>query len=121
MRRLSLAKSQLHEAGFGSEVAERLGLHADDVAAMVGAIVGGAAAAFVVGQFEEGWSLPLMLPRAESIDPTVEGLVSAGATRIIIARTTRASQKDPNAFVFAGVQFSAVHAKDRSEKLLAPG
>jgi hypothetical protein len=117
MSRLARAKLAPSEAAFGSEIAERLGLAAEDVGAIVGAIVGGSAGAFVIGEFEDCRCLPLMLPSAASIDLTIKQLTSAGAVRILLATSERANTTDASeAFVFAGVRFVAITALDRAKE-----
>lgn len=116
MSRLARAKLVPSEAAFGSEMAERLGLAAEDVAAIVGALVGGAAAAFVIGQFESGVQLPLMLPRVDGIDSTIVELASASAVRIVLATSEGASTTDAEPFVFAGVRFVTITAPDRAKE-----
>ena len=116
MSRLARAELVPPEVAFGSEMAERLGLAAEDVGAIVGAIVGGSAAAFVIGRFESGVQLPLMLPRVGGIDLTIEKLTSAGAVRVILATSEGASTTDAEAFVFAGVRFVTITAPDRAKE-----
>lgn len=116
MSRLARAKLAPSELAFGSEIAERLGLAAEDVGAIVGAIVGGSAGAFVIGEFEDCRCLPLMLPSADSIDLTIKQLTSAGAVRILLATSERANTTDAEAFVFAGVRFVAITALDRAKE-----
>ena len=116
MSSMARAKLAPSEAAFGSEMAERLGLSAEDVGAIVGAIVGGSTAAFVIGRFESGAQLPLMLPRVDGIDLTIGELTSAGAVRMILATSEGASAADAEAIVFAGVRFLAITSPDRAKE-----
>lgn len=76
---------------FGSDVADLLGLPVEEVAAIVGAIVGHRADAFAVAVFQDGRRVPLMVSTdrktstATRIERIVEDCFFAGAKSVVCA------------------------------------
>lgn len=100
---------------FGSDVAESLGLPIEEVAAIVGAIVGGRAAGFVVATFPDVAPLTKMIPAGRStnqrIDQICEDCRLAGAARIVCARPASPESPKPseqNMLECGGVSFAVV-------------
>lgn len=91
---------------FGSEIAKKIEIQAAEVGAIVGSIVGGAAAAFVIGRFQGGGSLPFLLYDPSLIDPLSDEFLAAGAKGVLVAvPADSAVSPDEEGEEFAGVRF----------------